>query len=125
VYQAVQEAAARARQGQGPTLIEAVTYRWSGHSEGESAQYRPAEEITAWKAREPIARWKNKLMEAGTLTADQAIRIEQDADAAVETAITFAWQAPSQCQRWSLRTSLRQSLPGSTARCRNNKPRAT
>lgn len=98
VYKAVQEAAARARQGQGPTLIEAVTYRWSGHSEGESAQYRPAEEIADWKAREPIARWKDKLMRAGMLTPDQATRIEQDAEAAVEQAIHFALASPEPAQ---------------------------
>ena len=60
VRSSVAAAAARARAGDGPTLIEALTYRQGGHSRGDAGKYRPDEEVTAWKARDPIdlfARW--------------------------------------------------------------------
>ncbi len=94
VYQKVQEAAARARRGEGPMLIEGITYRWCGHTEGETAVYRTEEEIAEWKARDPIARWKNNLIEAGIITENEAAQIEQEARAAVEKAVAFANESP-------------------------------
>ena len=54
VYQATQGALARARSGDGPTLIECKTYRWHGHSEHDKAFYRTDEELAMWKSRDPI-----------------------------------------------------------------------
>src|ERR1700733_7308152 len=54
VYQATQGALARARSGEGPTLIECKTYRWHGHSEHDKASYRGDEELAMWKSRDPI-----------------------------------------------------------------------
>ena len=54
VYQATQGALARARAGEGPTLIECKTYRWHGHSEHDKAFYRTDEELAMWKSRDPI-----------------------------------------------------------------------
>jgi 2-oxoisovalerate dehydrogenase E1 component len=61
VYTATREAVDRARRGEGPTLLECLTYRWHGHMEGESVSYRPAEEIARWKERCPIARLRSSL----------------------------------------------------------------
>lgn len=54
VYQATREAVERARQGDGPTLLECLTYRWHGHMEGEDADYRDPAEIEAWKQKCPF-----------------------------------------------------------------------
>jgi pyruvate/2-oxoglutarate/acetoin dehydrogenase E1 component/TPP-dependent pyruvate/acetoin dehydrogenase alpha subunit len=90
VYDAVREAALRARRGEGPTLIEGITYRWTGHSEGESARYRTEEEIAAWKAKDPIASWRGKLIAEGIIQEAEAAEFEREAEAEVEEAMTFA-----------------------------------
>ena len=54
MHAAAGEAVARARAGDGPTLIEAVTYRWRGHFEGDPQPYRTQDEVTEWKARDPV-----------------------------------------------------------------------
>jgi pyruvate dehydrogenase E1 component alpha subunit len=78
VYQVVGEAAARARRGEGPTLIESLTYRLGPHTTADDpSRYRPAEEYQDWKeSRDPIQRMGGYLMAHGLLTAedDQAIR---------------------------------------------------
>src|SRR6202035_5728180 len=56
VRRAALEALDRARTGDGPTLIEALTYRWSGHSRSDPAKYRPAGELERWQQRDPIKR---------------------------------------------------------------------
>jgi len=56
VFETVRVAVDRARRGEGPTLVECLTYRWGGHMEGETADYRLAEEISAWKQRDPNVR---------------------------------------------------------------------
>jgi 2-oxoisovalerate dehydrogenase E1 component len=94
VYQAVREAALRARRGEGPTVIEGVTYRWTGHSEGESAQYRTEEEIAAWKEKDPIACWKARLVEEGILGEDHAVEIGREAGETVEKAFACAQAGP-------------------------------
>lgn len=74
---AVLEAAvARARSGGGPTLVEALTYRVSGHFASDAAPYRDAGELQAWRARDPVARLRAHLVERGMLddAADAALR---------------------------------------------------
>ena len=73
VHQAVQEAVARARAGEGPTLIEALTYRVLGHWVADPADYRPKEEVQAWRKKDPIDRLMKKLLESGDLD-DQKIQ---------------------------------------------------
>jgi acetoin:2,6-dichlorophenolindophenol oxidoreductase subunit alpha len=57
VYRAFQDAVARARAGQGPTLIEALTYRWRGHSKSDKQAYRTRDEVKEWQAQDPIRRF--------------------------------------------------------------------
>src|SRR4030095_8046109 len=67
VYQAVKQCVARARGGEGPTFVEAVTYRWGGHSmRATLPDYRTKEEEREWIERDPIARLKAELERAGT-----------------------------------------------------------
>jgi len=94
VYQAVREAVAQARRGGGPTLIEAVTYRISGHTEGESARYRSEEEIARWQERDPIARWKAALLGADLLDEEGYRAMAEEARRQVEEAWRFAQESP-------------------------------
>jgi 2-oxoisovalerate dehydrogenase E1 component len=71
VYEAVSKAADEARRGDGPTLVECLTYRWGGHMEGETAQYRASEEIEAWKERDPITLWGDRLLAEGLITPSE------------------------------------------------------
>jgi len=88
VREATLEAVARARGGEGPTLIECVTYRWHGHMEGEAVPYRPETEIDEWKGRCPIAALRRALIEEGTLTDGDADEIARAASARIDA----AWQ---------------------------------
>jgi len=94
VYEAAGEAVARARKGQGPTLIEAKTYRFRGHFEGDSGTYRPQEEIDRWKKRDPIDLYREKLLEMKVLTKKQAEEIDKEALAEMDKAIKFALESP-------------------------------
>ena len=68
VAEAAFEATDRARAGEGPTLIEAKTYRTRGHSRSDRNRYRTREEIDAWKARDPIARFETEIVALGLAT---------------------------------------------------------
>jgi pyruvate dehydrogenase E1 component alpha subunit len=94
VYQAVSQAVERARSGEGPSLVENVTYRWRGHSKSDANRYRSREEIEAWKQKCPIERFRARLIEEGALTEEEAARIEQEAYAVVEAAVEFAEASP-------------------------------
>ena len=94
VYEASAEAVARARAGQGPTLIECKTYRWQTHFEGEPDTYRPPEEVRAWLEREPIAPYRQRLIEDGVLSESIAIEIEAQVVAELDAAVDFARQSP-------------------------------
>jgi acetoin:2,6-dichlorophenolindophenol oxidoreductase subunit alpha len=94
VYESVSAAVERARAGSGPTIIECKTYRWRVHNEGEVANYRPAEEVKAWMAREPIAPFRKLLVDRGYLTEAEATAIEEQVVADVEEAVRFARESP-------------------------------
>lgn len=94
VYKAAQEAVQRARQGQGPTLIECKTYRYFDHSEGQPQNYRTKEEVEQYTKLDPIPRFKARLIELNLLSAEEASRIDQAACRKVEDAIAFAEKSP-------------------------------
>jgi TPP-dependent pyruvate/acetoin dehydrogenase alpha subunit len=97
VYEAVAEAVARARGGGGPTLIEAVTYRWLGHFPRDVEHYggyRSKEEVDGWKAKCPIKRAGQKLMETGIIAQAEIEGIEREALAIVDEAVAFAKESP-------------------------------
>ena len=97
VYEAVQEAVARARSRGGPTLIEAITYRWLGHHPGDQEHYggyRSKEEVDSWKAKCPIKRAGQKLIDMGVLTSAGIEAIEGEARAIVDEADRFARESP-------------------------------
>ena len=90
VYQATSEAVERARAGDGPTLIEALTYRIRGHARFEAAGYRPSDEVDAWKTADPIERLASGILAQGLATAAELDSIRSAAEEAVEAAIEYA-----------------------------------
>ena len=83
----------RARAGEGPSLVEAVTYRQGGHSRADPGAYRPEEEVREWLGRDPIPAYRARLTEAG-VEASVLDRLEADARAAVDEAEAAARSAP-------------------------------
>jgi len=94
VYQATQGALARARAGDGPTLIECKTYRWHGHSEHDKAFYRTNEELAMWKSRDPIPTFTTYLKGLQVLTDEHEADIEARAKSTIDDAVEFAINAP-------------------------------
>ncbi len=94
VYEATQKAVERARKNQGPTLIECKTYRHKGHSRVDPAKYRPKKEVEEWLAKDPIKRFKEKLLQTNTLTETEIQQIEKEASAEIEEATKFAIESP-------------------------------
>ena len=94
VYEAVSQAVKPARVGEGPALIENVTYRWRGHAKSDPGRYRTKEEVEVWKKKCPIKRFRNQLIKANTLTEEDADQLERRAYAAVDAALAFAEASP-------------------------------
>ena len=93
VYRAAGAAVARARSGGGPTLVEAKTYRQGGHSRTDPGHYRPAEEVAAWLARDPIPLYRRRLLGFGI--AEAALdAVEAEVLAAVDAATETAKASP-------------------------------
>ena len=95
VYETVGEAVARARRGEGPTLVEAKTYRWRGHFEGDTQEYRSKEEVDEWKEKDPIKAFRKRLAETGIMDDAAAEAINAEIEAEIEAAVKFALESPS------------------------------
>ena len=115
VYGAVSRAAERARAGEGPTFLEARTYRYYAHtSDDDDRLYRSAEEVEEWRRRDPIAQLRQYLVESRLLTeADEEV-VEEEASAAVAAAVAAADAAPDPTDALSLvyARPLRNLQPG-------------
>ena len=94
VQTAMQEAVDRARRGDGPTLLEAKTYRFSGHSRADQALYRPAGELEQWQKRDPILLTEQALIKKGILDAGKIETIKAEMVNLVDSAITQALADP-------------------------------
>lgn len=95
VAEAMATATERAKAGEGPSLIESMTYRWRGHSKSDRNRYRTKEEITDWMARDPIPRMAEMLIAHGILDADGVAAMEVAADRTIAEAIEFAANSPA------------------------------
>jgi pyruvate dehydrogenase E1 component alpha subunit len=93
VYETARGVIARARDGDGPSLVEALTYRHGGHSRADPGKYRPDDEVKAWLAKDPIPRQRARLLEMGAEEA-QLDAIEAAADEAVAAAEAEAREGP-------------------------------
>jgi pyruvate dehydrogenase E1 component alpha subunit len=94
VRDAVREVAARARSGGGPQFIEAMTYRYRGHSMGDPQRYRTKAEVEAAKGSDPIMRWQQRILGNGLATEDDLKGILSQIEAEVNEAIRFAEMSP-------------------------------
>ncbi|WP_462203503.1 thiamine pyrophosphate-dependent dehydrogenase E1 component subunit alpha [Frankia sp. CcWB3] len=99
VYAAVSAAAARARSGGGPSLVDAKTYRFREHvevvdSQGSLPRYRSPEEVEEWRARDPIVLFREELRSRGVLTGEDAVHLEAEVAREMEGAILFAQESP-------------------------------
>jgi acetoin:2,6-dichlorophenolindophenol oxidoreductase subunit alpha len=94
VYQSTQGALARARGGDGPTLIECKTYRWHGHSEHDKAFYRTNEELAMWKSRDPIPTFTTYLKGLHVLTDEKEKETIDRVAKTIDDAAEFAMNAP-------------------------------
>ncbi len=94
VYACVQGAVDRARAGEGPTLIEAKTYRYKGHSRTDPATYRPEGELEQWMARDPIYILARRMVDGEQLTEEEFNEMSQAAHVAVQEAAQWALEQP-------------------------------
>ncbi len=94
VHSVAQEAVARARAGEGPTVIEALTYRFRGHSLADPDELRSKEEKDEWFARDPIKRFESYLIEQNLASHDDLHAIQKKIQDLVEEAVEFAEQSP-------------------------------
>ena len=95
VHRAIAEAAARARAGDGPTLVEVMVQRMTPHSsDDDDRSYRPRAELEALKAQDPVRLQRDKLMDMGLLSEQAETEVQERAAAQVEEAIKFAASAP-------------------------------
>ncbi|WP_251329717.1 thiamine pyrophosphate-dependent dehydrogenase E1 component subunit alpha [Haloplanus pelagicus] len=91
VNAAVSQARERALDGEGPTLVEAKTYRYRGHFEGDQEPYRTAEEVDEWRTeRDPIDNYVDELLETGVLTEDDVADLERSVESELADAVEFA-----------------------------------
>lgn len=93
VAEAVEEARERAIDRQGPTLVEADTYRFRGHFEGDEELYRDEDEVERWRDRDPIDTFRERLLERGELTGDEFEEMQAAVEAEIEDAIEYAREA--------------------------------
>ena len=94
VFEAVGEAVARARRGEGPSLVEAQTIRWLGHYEGDPQLYRGKDEVAEGRGRDPVGRLRQVLEERNLLDAAHAVRIEAAVKGEIDDAVAFAEASP-------------------------------
>ncbi len=96
VYEVMKEATDRARAGDGPTLIEAITYRLGAHTTADDpTRYRPKEELQYWEARDPMKRLKAFLIERGALTEESDAQLVEGAEAFVAAQVQLAHDHPA------------------------------
>ncbi len=93
VYDVTAQAVNRARKGEGPTLIEGITYRLTGHMFGDTQSYRSKEEVESWRVRDPLRRAAQQLRERG-VEAEAMTRVEQEVEREIGEAVAFARASP-------------------------------
>jgi len=94
VYRITHEAVERARRDGGPTLIEAITYRFKGHSMADAVTYRTREEEQAWRPRDPIIIYRDRLVSEHIATYEELDAVDREVDGIVDDAVRFAEESP-------------------------------
>jgi pyruvate dehydrogenase E1 component alpha subunit len=93
-YQVMREAIRRARDDRQPILVEAVTYRFRGHSMADPEEYRTKEQVAEWRKRDPITSFGDELVQAGALQEGEPERMDEATVSRVDDAVAFADGAP-------------------------------
>ncbi|MEX8495776.1 thiamine pyrophosphate-dependent dehydrogenase E1 component subunit alpha [Sphaerotilus sp.] len=117
VAEAAAEAVDRARRGEGPSLLECMTYRHRGHSKSDRNRYRTKEEIDAWIALDPIGRFEQTLLQHGLIDAAQIEALVADVAREIDDAVEFARNSPAP-ELSSLTSFVYTHVPGETAHVR-------
>lgn len=94
VYETASAAIERARNGDGPSIIECVAYRFEGHHEGDSEFYRDEDELAEWREKDPVRTYPEKLIDEGVLGEDEYDELEADVEREIQSAIEFARDSP-------------------------------
>ena len=94
VHACVERAIRAAREDRRPQLVEAVTYRYRGHSMADPEEYRSREEVEEWRRHDPIETFGDRLKEGGVLSADELERLDAEAMATIDDAVEFADGSP-------------------------------
>ena len=94
VYEAAGQAVARARRGEGPSLLECKTYRFRGHSRFEPGRYRKPEELEHWKERDPLVFWRRRLAGPWRVPDEELAALEAAAAQEIEEAVAFSESSP-------------------------------
>lgn len=99
-YEATARAVEYARSGQGPVLLEAVTYRFRGHSAQDTQKYRSKEEVEQYRLKDPNQVFRKRLIDDGIMTEEQAQQIDQQAEDEAQASVDFADQSPPADEKW-------------------------
>jgi TPP-dependent pyruvate/acetoin dehydrogenase alpha subunit len=95
VYEAAGQGVARARAGEGPSLLECRTYRFYGHTVFDNPlTYRTKDEEDHWRSRDPLKLFRERVVPEGLITAEELDRLDQEAEELMEEAIRFADSSP-------------------------------
>jgi len=94
VHAVVSEALQKARKDREPLLVEAVTYRYRGHSMADPEEYRTKEEVEEWRARDPIATFSERLKDEGDFDDEQFAKLDERAVEEIDEAVKFADESP-------------------------------
>ena len=94
VHAVVSDALAQARDQRKPQLVEAVTYRYRGHSMADPEEYRSKEEVEEWRGRDPIQAFAKRLVDEGVLEQDEVEKLDQEAIETVDASVQFADDSP-------------------------------
>lgn len=94
VYKTFKKAVESVRKGNGPVLIESITYRWFGHSSSDAGKYRTKEEVDSWKAKDPLLKLKGYLIENKIATEEELNEIVSKNQETVKQSVEFAKNSP-------------------------------
>ena len=93
-YEVISEALRRAREDRQPVLVEAITYRFRGHSMADPEEYRTKEQVEEWRTRDPLKTWAQRLLDEGVIDEGEPERYDEAAMERVDRAVAFADKSP-------------------------------
>jgi TPP-dependent pyruvate/acetoin dehydrogenase alpha subunit len=111
VYDAARQAVDRARSGDGPTLLESLTYRMKGHAEHDAQAYVPKEELEEWRRRDPLERCARVLIESGVATAEELAAVDRAVSEEIDREVEAAEKSPLPSPEDALKNVYASAIP--------------